>query len=272
MTTYYVTAKLGGGFGNQLFQWAAVLGYAERHGHVPVFMAAAKDERWEHPESTLRIRELFPDVPVLNQWTAWITLKERPDNAFTYKELPYVNNHVMLDGYFQCHQYAPKTPLALLPLQSPVLQTELSLLLHDWPSTFFLHVRRGDYLHADNAHHNVNLEAYWRQCLSAQDPSWTCFVVSDDVAWCQQTLPGLLPEWKGRWLFCPTSCSDAETFFWMTLCGKGAICANSTFSWWAAYFLHHHTADSATCWMPRPWGHPPMPPACDLYPPWAVNA
>ena len=251
-----------------MFKVAAMLGYAERHGHIPVFVKEPLPSK-DHEKSAFRLRELFPSIPILEKMEGeWIYLRENPDNCFTYTPLPKISENVMLEGYFQSEEYIPSKGIQI-PL-SPSFIKAGYLFAEDWKTICFLHIRRGDYLHPFNQHHRVNLESYIRTCLKRLPSSATkCFVASDDIEWCQRELPSLFPEWK-NWLWCPADISDRETFFWMTMCGAGAICANSTFSWWAAYFIHQFDT-SVSCFMPVPWGFPPLPETRNLYPKWAIS-
>lgn len=261
----YVSVKLSGGFGNQLFQIAAMLGYAERTGRTPVFFEPPPIPK-EHARSAFRIRDMFPDIPLLKHAVSWEILKEASEDVFTYKSLPnVVGEHVLLEGYFQCPAYGPKQ--RRLPLPPAPKQLHPALIPLPWHDTFFLHVRRGDYLSPYNRHHCVDLLEYYRTCLKRMNPAWTCFVVSDDIAWCKQNLKDL---WKGPIEWCPEECTDEETFFWLTAAERGGICANSTFSWWAAYFQQKRDGVPGSIFMPTPWGLPPFPPVRDLYPDWAI--
>ncbi len=192
----------------------------------------------------------------------WTRLKENINDCFTYLTLPNVEGNVMLDGFFQSPMYFPTS--LRVSCDSLHVLPPVSLLLNDWSNTFFLHVRRGDYLNVWNRHHNVNLMDYYKRCLSQF--YGTCFVVSDDIAWCKKELKNVYPNI----LWCPESCTDAECLYMMTLCKKGGICANSTYSWWASYILKQAVED-ARIYMPATWGHPPMPPVRDLYPVWAIQ-
>ena len=261
----YVSIKPGGGFGNQLFQIAAMLGYAERYGHTPVFIERPQIGG-EHSGSAFDIRAMFSAIPLLTKAVSWEVVQEPPDAAFSYIELPaYADENVLIEGYFQSERYGPTGGLPVLP--APV-HLSPAFISHNWSSTFFLHVRRADYLHPANTHHRVDLEAYYRASIHRFPAGATCFVVSDDMAWCRAEMPRILGS-SCPILFCPEKASDAETFFWMTSCAAGGICANSTFSWWAAAFLHRLWPAAPVC-MPSVWGRPPLPPARDIHPPWAV--
>ncbi len=277
---------------------AAALGYAERWCYEVVFWEEPSSS-WEHKGSQFRVKTMFPSIRVLSEEERrkeWVAVKEPWDSIFTYNPLPNVGGrNIKLEGYFQSDLYGPST--FPTPPSPPALSAEL--IPHRWSNTFFLHVRRGDYLHPANAHHAVNLTEYWRTCLremsaDGSGSTTTCFVVSDDMAWCRRELLGIVGDcWKGDWLWCPEGLSDVETFFWMRACEKGGICANSTFSWWAAWYLRRRVqtceslamsesstslasrnagrvGSAATIYMPRIWGYPPLPPTRNLHPAWAL--
>jgi hypothetical protein len=263
-----VAIQPASGMGNQLFMMAALLGYAERYGYEPVFWDEPGSS-WEHQGSAFRVKEMFR-LRVLSEAErqgSWTVLKEPWEANYFYNPLPCPSpcDNIKLEGYFQSDLYGPSK--FLTPTSPPSLRPEL--IAHDWAKTVFLHVRRGDYLHPANRHHAVNLTEYWRSAL-ARIPSaiQTIFVVSDDMPWCRKELVGIVGDaWKGDWLFCP-EVSDVETFFWMRAC-HGGICANSTFSWWAAWYVRRRVGAQAFVAMPKVWGTPPLPPARHLHPTWA---
>lgn len=98
----------------------------------------------------------------------------------------------------------------------------------------FLHIRRGDYV--DKAHiHYLQPMAYYEKCwaeLSAKKPNLDIlWIVSDDIAWAKsQPFFQQIPCAR----FCELK-NELETFALMSMCTEGAICANSTFSWWGAF-------------------------------------
>jgi hypothetical protein len=256
----YVTVKLEGGLGNKLFQVAAMLGYAERHGHTPVFL-----QRWldvpEHHPNAKAIQEYFPHVVVLitDIDSSWTTLREKDNGAFIYEALPFVQGNVYLYGWFQTERYFPSYKI-------------MPEILTTWTGEFdgsgaaFLHVRRGDYLDDRCRHHWVDLVGYIRRCIMVY-PAGTVFVVcSDDLTWCKENLSRVYGDLVGaecwRWI----DLDNYETLAIMMRCKLGGICANSTFSWWGAYFGMR----DLVC-MPSVWGRPPMPPALDIWPSWCVK-
>jgi hypothetical protein len=266
----YIAVTPGGGMGNQLFIMAVALGYVERFGYVPVYWEEPKSS-CEHRDSQFRVQDMFKWRVLTEEERkgGWMLLREAPDAPFTYTPLSCDGRNVKLEGYFQSDLYGPST----FPTPPPPLLLTPALIAHPWHRTFFLHVRRGDYLEPVNQHHAVELGEYWRICLRDMDPSWTCFVVSDDMDWCQSThgIRGIVGDvWKGEWLWCPKECSDVETIFWMVACERGGICANSTFSWWAAWYIRRRVGSRACVYMPRKWGNSGLPTVRHLHPSWAL--
>ncbi len=247
--------------GNQMFQVAALLGYAERHGHTPVFLEPPQPSK-EHPGTAFRAAE-WTNIPVRPdlQQESWTTL-QLP--TFVYEPPPFHAGNVFLEGYAQCEAYGPTK----LPTFAPRLSA--AMLPHPWHSYFFLHVRRGDYLHPANRHHALDLRDYYKRCLQTFPHNLPCFVVSDDMEWCKVQLPAMDPQ--RTWVWCPSDMPDTEVLFWMAACGHGGICANSTFSWWAAK-LGHESRKKGTYYMPSPWGHgPTFADTRDLYPSWVITS
>jgi hypothetical protein len=247
-----------------------MLGYAERTGRTAVF-ARKPDDSWEHKGSQLRITDWFPNIPVREDLASlnWCVIREQQENAFTYMPVPdFPGEHVFLEGFFQSEKYGP----AVLANPPSTLSLPAGLESQDWSKTFFFHVRRGDYLHPANAHHAVDLSDYYRQAFARMPEGSQCFVVSDDMPWCRENLPTLLAseEAAKHWCWCPEDATDVEAFAAMIRCELGGICANSTFSWWAAFFQRQRTVSQRAVYMPRVWGKPPLPEVRDLHPVWAT--
>ncbi len=120
----------------------------------------------------------------------------------------------------------------------------------------FLHVRRGDYVKLQHIHYVQPLQ-YYAACLQdfaeAASPSCrTVLVVSDDPAWCQDQ-----PMFQNRapsvfkFVHCGSAMDELSTLALMALCRAGALCANSTFSWWGAFLGAH--GKRSPVYIPRRW-------------------
>lgn len=257
-----VTVVITSGLGNRFFKVAAMLGYAEQHGHVPVLVRSLIKDEPSHP-GPYGISDFFPDLPLLDADPSIIELKESEVDNLTYKALPRVSDSVRLRGFYQSPQYFPTSPIPCPRLLSGGTRR---------PNAYFFHVRRGDYLSHWCVHHNVPLGRYWERCLAliSIEENTRFLVCSDDIAWCKATLPSQLSRFvkPHQWEFLAPETSDADTLAEMIGCALGGICANSTFSWWAAYWIQN--ADKRV-FMPGTWGFPPMPVARDIWPPWATK-
>lgn len=250
----YISCEISNGLGNRFFQVASMLGYAERYGHIPVFVRSWIQENPTHP-GPHKITDYFPNIKIIDSIENYVTIQENYEDAFTYKPLPKIENNVKLVGCFQSEQYFPT--YSFVP---PLLQSKEPTL----PS-LFLHVRRGDFLLPNLEHHRVDLCNYYQNVLeSIQDEKCSVIVCSDDIPWCKEHLPKSYPCIK-QWIF--EEGDDHSTLQTMTRCKYGGICANSTFSWWGAYW---NTSPTKQMFFPNVWGYPPMPQAMDIYPKKAI--
>lgn len=114
-----------------------------------------------------------------------------------------------------------------------------------------LHIRRGDYLQAENFHKNLwetdyyqravelfNGETFLVFCKDNQDPEQD----KADRLWCRENLPKLGITFE----MAPYDDTEVEDLNLMASC-KGIIGANSSFSWWAAFL------SEARVVMPKQW-------------------
>lgn len=103
--------------------------------------------------------------------------------------------------------------------------------------SYFIHVRRGDYV--GNKLYNINYNGYLQKALSVLEKSLTTtapmhfYVVTNDMNYCRNH-----PVFKNNTKFTildDTGMSTLETLHFMASCKLGGICANSSFSWWGSY-------------------------------------
>ena len=87
----------GGEFGNQLFQIAAVLGYAERHGCTPAF------HPWRCVFSGRDYGALYPKLPYTDAIRVGSVLVQRTSR---YEVLPH-RPRCDLQGMFQSERFFP---------------------------------------------------------------------------------------------------------------------------------------------------------------------
>ena len=266
----YVSVVLTDGLGNRFFQVAAMLWFAERTGRTPLlirdWMAADR-----HPAAK-PLTSYFLGIPTTQSAPAGRWRIIRAPDAFappTDELLETADDRmsIRLEGWFQHVDFLPRDPRIYFDALRLLATASTPLL--DYENTAFLHIRRGDYLHPACAHHRVDLRAYYGLALAFFSDDTKIVVVSDDLEWARATFPveyAFVPE--SRWVFC-TGLNDFQTLGVMVRCGKGGIVANSTFSWWGAFF--GHAVNSRRLYtMPGTWGLPPLPAEVALYPDWAT--
>jgi hypothetical protein len=203
-----VFLKPKGGLGNQLFQLSAALTFKALGGQIFIFPTANKHSGRDY-------RPLFGahpiDSPMITEHTYFQT---DAFEAFDPKDFPYTS--ITLDGYFQNY---PSIKSVI-----PTIRT-LFTQIQTYESYAFLHVRRGDYLQYSDIHYNLP-QTYYESALTLLNHD-KILVFSDDPSWCA-TQP-----WLSKYTMVNEP-DELSSLRMMASCKKGAIIANSTFSWWGA--------------------------------------
>ena len=119
-----------------------------------------------------------------------------------------------------------------------------------------IHFRRGDY--DILSQYSVDLTRYYRRCLLAVPEGSKLRVFSDEPERCKDLLESVV---DGRAFDISWSSErvDYKALYEMSLCTGGAITANSTFSWWGAYFAKANARDGYRAYYPSSWGQFPDP-------------
>ena len=232
-----VTCRFIGRLGNNMFQIAAVVGHAQKHGL-----------KWHAPVANLespRFYEFFPKIPT-GRGMAPVYNCHAPD-MFNFQNIP--GGSACLTGFFQSEKYFLHCKDKIKELFDLNYQSGYE----DYVS---IHVRRGDYVRYSSDFPPVTME-YLNQAMSHFKPrQWLIF--SDDIEWCKQNIKGgEYPEGN-----------ELEDLSLMASCNNHII-ANSTFSWWGAWLGQNPDkkiiSPHDSSWFGRNNGvKPPLP---DLLPP-----
>jgi hypothetical protein len=261
-----------GGLGNQLFQIFTTISYAIKTKNRFNFMALEK----LGGGSTI-IRYTFWNTFFLNLKPFLLTemppvfvIKERD---FTYNELPVtemINKNILIYGYFQSYKYFQENYsiicriIGIENLKMKVL-SKLNLFNSEYLNkdqlvyNISLHFRLGDYKKLQDFHPVMTYEYYENSLSYIQTKNvdntyriiYFCEDADiDDVLITIDKLIIKFPDYN--FVRCDNSLQDWEQMIYMSCCHHNII-ANSSFSWWAAYF--NSRSDKIVCY-PSVWFGP----------------
>ncbi|MBR4151824.1 MAG: alpha-1,2-fucosyltransferase [Selenomonadaceae bacterium] len=241
-----IISKIGGGIGNQLFQYAAgrrlahklntefkieKLGYVE--GKFPQFVLDKLNitSSFASPEEIKQLKK--------NCEGTSIGIEKNVMNAkFMPEVLDYPDN-IYVSGYWENERYF--ADIADILRQEFTLKQPLGSIAQNWKEKILaadcsvsLHVRHGDFIQNSKFPMFAILPLdYYYECieiLKQQYKNLTLFIFSNDLQWVKENLRAGVPmEFvEGENL------QDVEEIYLMSFC-KHNIIANSTFSWWGAW-------------------------------------
>lgn len=260
-----------GRLGNQMFQYAAVLGIAKRTGLVPSLPYANKTpgNQW----TNMVIDELF-GIRVANcSLLKPKTIIKEPYNDIRYIErvdaLTKSDGSVDIFGYFQSDKYfkhaEQEVRSAFVFADSCLVDcaretVEACRASSETYKVVAVHVRRGDYLKLP-----LNFPfspAYYERAMEhiTQTVGGRCHfvVVSDDIPWCKT----FFPQMNRFGSFTYSEGTSMEQDLALIRATDHCIISNSSFSWWGAW-LNETPGKIVT--MPNPWFGPRGPKGHDLY-------
>lgn len=265
MSLRWVSSRLSDGLGNRLFQLAAAHRQAKLW-KMPLVFAMPYCTPGSHG-SYSSIFRLFPAVEKVWKAEPAICINQEPGEVFVFNPLPEFppTDTVLLRGSWISAKYVDHK---FKPDWSKAVEGPATLLARWGLSTpeersraVFIHVRLGDYTILP--HHQVNLLSYYVRAM-ASFPEDTRFLVFSD----EPKKAKMLPVFEESCTFVDEP-DELASMFLMANCARGAITANSTFSWWGAFFGRQNAGPQHKTVMPSRWmasGEN----TSDVYPEWAV--
>lgn len=282
-----IIARLNGGLGNQMFQYALARALALKQRTQVLFdLSDLLDPRLrtlhaprDFALGSFMLPKAFVDQKILNTFkpsrNEWVRLVRffSPRTILSEKSLafdPSINNqarrHTLLIGYWQSERYFSNIRETLLrdfELLPPLQNTARTLMrASENRNSVSVHVRRGDYASkpAVTAYHGQCGPAYYESAIRllfnrVQDPLFVVF--SDDVEWCRSNL-----KFPADTLFMEPGRPPALDMVLMSWC-RHHIIANSSFSWWGAWL---NPSPDKIVMAPRPWISSSAPVQPDIYP------
>ena len=232
-----IVARIIGGLGNQLFQYAVA-----RHLSI-LHNTDLKLDTFAYNEYKIHKYGLSNFLIVENFAT-----KSDIENLFFVKENHFhfdsefrkIQNNVYLSGYWQSEKYFYDISLIIrqdLALVIPMNEkdNEVAEIIRSTNSVS-IHIRRGDYL---NGSYNDQVSdclpiSYYNEAvnfISSHVNDCIFFVFSDDINWVKKSLK---IQYKIFYIDHNSSETNFQDLRLMSLC-KHNIIANSSFSWWGAW-------------------------------------
>jgi hypothetical protein len=240
-----------GGLGNQLFQIFTVLSYAREHQIESVFtgkdwliIGAKRPTYWNTLLSRLKhlTRNSLPSFELVYR-----------EPHFHYHPIPsaLAQHSVQLNGYFQSHRYFESHYDAIveeidLAFQREQVRDKYRDRYFDSGPVVSIHFRIGDY-QSKQAYHPVLSNQYYQLALKrllgrcqetgqSVPTSVLYFYQKGDQNQVDMQIGQLKVSWPDlSFVAIDHGVPDWEQLLVMSLCQHHVI-ANSTFSWWGAYF------------------------------------
>jgi len=264
------TIELRGGLGNQLFQIFCLISYSIRTNSK--FCLPYKKRNMSRPVYWDNFLLSLKNYTVKENCN--LPIYKQP--FFHYSEIPLSDKPIMLKGYFQCEKYFKDNYEKIIELID--LRKQQNSIKTKWHKTFFklncinvaLHFRLGDYFcvqhilpitpinyYKDAIKHiidstnidNFNIIVFYEERNKT--------IVINNINILRKQYP------KITFTFIKPI-RDWEQLLLMSLCDHNII-ANSTFSWWGAYF--NESITKIVCYPSLWFGSGTKSNSCDICPP-----
>lgn len=242
---------LTGGLGNQLFQLFATIAFGLNY-NIPFAFLNTKYTIGMTERKTYWDSLFFSLNPYLvNQWDKEFLIKEK---AFTYNELKLPifmekNKNIELKGYFQSHKYFNKYYYSICRLIKLEKQKQIvcDKYKFNYQNTISVHFRIGDYVKLPHIYPILTLNYYkeaLKLILSNINTQHEKQNLTNVLYFCEEKdktkVDIIIQQLKVEYKEINFECVDFKLCDWEQMllmsCCKYNIIANSTFSWWGAYF------------------------------------
>lgn len=239
-----VIVKLSGGFGNQLFQFAAGLSLAFKNNSSLILDMRKfyRNSRKFELNSFLGLRNYCdPSFFNLNFVNPFLC-KFKEKREFFYEPINLTEcKKLSIDGYFQSYKYSENVKSIIenfidkrnYRFRSKIFDRNIDI-VNQYESVS-IHIRRGDYLKNQHnlEYHGVIDKAYYLNAIkhiksSLNRPKF--FIFSDDISWAKENFS----EIEDVNFLDNSGAYHLDDFLFMKEC-KHNIIANSSYSWWSAY-------------------------------------
>ena len=270
-----IVARIEGGLGNQLFQYAFgtqlayrnntelvldLSSYASKpaHGYMldrfSIGFRELRSDEWKRIPGRYREGKRSLLQALVFTGKELTRVRERPF-GFSEKYMSAPDDSYLV-GYWQSERFFRDVTTKIREQFRPtVSMSSETLRIRDRmlnSSSIAIHLRRGDYITTQPmAARNLSLD-YYRECVVSQlarRPESEVYVFSNDIPWCLANLD--LPC-RVHFVEHTNNATAHEDLCLMTA-AECLVIANSTFSWWGAYLSERQ---DKTIFTPKSWYHP----------------
>lgn len=239
----YITCKLLGGLGNQLFQIATTLATAMKYNLTPVFKKE-EPESYEYAQRHSYWNNIFRNLNVINDLDTSRFAILHEDYSKRYMKFSNPSSDILLNGYFQCSKYFNnykseiKQLFKLTEEDDLIVDKYIAFLRQKFPNKKLvgIQVRRTDYVtlgwELSPEYYNDSQQRY------SSDTEFICF--SDDIEWCKLNIKNIYPVEE-----------KFEDYIELFILSKmdSTIISNSSFGWWGTFLNNNISFNIA----PNPW-------------------
>lgn len=246
-----IIGHLMGGLGNQLFQIFMVISTAI--DFETQFFFPDKEQlcskRHTYWNSFLYRLNPFLQTEAFIRNSVSLVIRE---NKFEYEENDYNikdlvrQNNILFYGYFQSYKYFEKnyhTIYDLIDIERQKSNLVNKISIQNYDKIISMHFRLGDYTNLQDCHPVMTIN-YYSNCLKYLNDNinlrefkilYFCENNLNDLKYIAKIIQTLKNEYPYLEFTRQPGLEDYEEMLLMSLC-KHNIIANSTFSWWGAYF------------------------------------
>ena len=257
--------ELMGGLGNQLFQIFTGISYS-LDNKIPFKINNNKPDKVS-PLDNISKRPTYWDTLLINLSTFTYNNSlnlpiYREQVFFKYSKIPYITQDFKLFGYYQSYKYFENnyeniTKLIGLEERKQIIKEKYSNYFKN-KKPISLHFRIGDYVKNLAMHPVLPLDYYIKsinflkdKIINIENNNYILIFgelndkekIIEHIKIINKEFPNL------EILICDYNIEDYEQMLLMSLCDHNII-ANSTFSWWGAYF--NNNSEKSVCY-PNIW-------------------
>jgi len=246
-----IYVEIMGGLGNQLFQIFCGIAYSLEN-KIPFKINSNKndlvsplDNISKRPTYWVNFLSNLSTFTYQNQLTIPTYIEK---THFKFDKIPYINQDFKLHGYYQSYKYfdgqfANICKTINLETQKKEIYEKYNHYFNNKKIPISLHFRIGDYVKNQTMHpildskYYINCINYMRSKLDNFEENYylLIFCESCDNKKITQTIENIKNIYAIEIVICNYDIPDYEQLLLMSLCSHNII-ANSTFSWWGAYF------------------------------------